>query len=425
MKIKNLALVTALFLSVTAIAQKDDIKAAEKALRTGNPTEAKAALDKIEYMVINLDSPTKAHYYFLLGNTNLELAKKNIEEAKSLVAAAKAYNELKSTEASSGKNKYTGQAETSLIEVKRLLTNNAIADSNAKRYKESAQKLYEVYGLDKKDTTILYYAAGTAINGEDYDSALSYYKMLKDLKYSGKATNYLAKNKSNGQEETFASMKDRDFSVKIGTHEAPRTENVASKRGEIVKNIALILNQKGDLAAAKRAVEEAIQANPGDTGLYTAGMEVALKANDYPTYKKYAQEALAQDPNNADLFYNLGVISGQANDKQAKIDAEGYYLKAIQIDPRYKNAYLNLGVLKLDGEKEIVDQMNKLGTSAADMKKYEALKTKRENLYKSAIPHLEKAYELFESDKDIKNTLLNMYNALDMTDKYKALKAKN
>lgn len=82
MKIKNLALVTALFLSVTAIAQKDDIKAAEKALRTGNPTEAKAALDKIEYMVINLDSPTKAHYYFLLGNTNLELVRKILKKQK-------------------------------------------------------------------------------------------------------------------------------------------------------------------------------------------------------------------------------------------------------------------------------------------------------------------------------------------------------
>nr|WP_305069629.1 hypothetical protein [Flavobacterium covae] len=38
MKIKNLALVTALFLSVTTNAQKEDIKAAEKALRSGNPT---------------------------------------------------------------------------------------------------------------------------------------------------------------------------------------------------------------------------------------------------------------------------------------------------------------------------------------------------------------------------------------------------
>ena len=142
-------------------------------------------------------------------------------------------------------------------------------------------------------------------------------------------------------------------------------------------------------------------------------------------YKKLVSEVLVKDPNNADLYYNLGVISSQSGDKQAKIDAEGYYLKAIQIDPQYKNAYMNLAVLKLDGEKEIIDAMNKLGTSDADNKKYEALKAKRTAMYKAAIPYLEKAYDLFAGDKDIKQTLLNMYYALDMSDKAKALKAKN
>jgi hypothetical protein len=32
--------------------------------------------------------------------------------------------------------------------------------------------------------------------------------------------------------------------VKLGTHEKPRTEAIPSKRGEIYKNIALILVQK-------------------------------------------------------------------------------------------------------------------------------------------------------------------------------------
>lgn len=424
MKFKNLAIATALFATVATFAQKDEVKAAEKALKSGNATEAKSTLESIEYKIINVDDALKAQFYYVLGNSNLELAKANKEEAKNLLAAAKAYNELESIESNSGKAKYSAQAQESLKEVKRLLTNSAIADNNAKNYKESAKKLFEVYGLDKKDTIMLYYAASTAVNGQDYDTALDYYKKLKDLKYSGKGVSYLAVNKANGEENTFNTAKERDLAVKIGTHEKPRTEQIPSKRGEIVKNIALILNEKGNLPAAKKAIEEAIQSNPGDMGLYTAGMEVALKANDYPTYKNLAQTALAKDPNNADLYYNLGVISGQSNDKQAKIDAEGYYLKAIQIDPQYKNAYMNLAVLKLDGEKEIVDAMNKLGTSAADMKKYDALKVKREGMYRSAIPYLEKAYDLFTGDKDIKATLLNMYNALDMTDKYKALKAK-
>jgi hypothetical protein len=111
--------------------------------------------------------------------------------------------------------------------------------------------------------------------------------------------------------------------------------------------------------------------------------------------------------------------------KDGKDDAEKNYIKAISIDPKYKNAYMNLTVLKLEGESKLVEEMNKLGTSAADNKKYEVLKTKRQNLYKSALVYLEKAEELFVGDKEVRATLLNVYNALDMTEKYKALKAKN
>ena len=52
------------------------------------------------------------------------------------------------------------------------------------------------------------------------------------------------------------------------------------------------------------------------------------------------------------------------------------------------------------------------------------LKNQRLGLYKSALPFLEKAQELFVGDPDIKSTLLNVYNALDMSEKAKALKAK-
>lgn len=425
MKIKNLAIATALMSSVATFAQKDQLKAAEKSLKSGNPAEAKEILTGIENMIVNAEETQKAQYYFILGSANLELAKKKTEEDKNLSNAANAYLKSIEIENNIGKAKYTAQAETSLKEVKGLLTNSAVADNNAKKFKESALKLHEVYNIDKKDTIMLYYAASNAINAQDYDLALNYYQKLKAINYSGKATNYMAKNKASGQEETFASAKERDLSVKLGTHESPRVEQVPSKRGEIAKNISLILIEKGDVPAAKKAVAEARKANPDDTSLILSEADLYLKTKDYEMYKKLVSEVLIKDPNNADLYYNLGVISSQSGDKQAKIDAEGYYLKAIQIDPQYKNAYMNLAVLKLDGEKEIIDAMNKLGTSDADNKKYEALKAKRTAMYKAAIPYLEKAYDLFAGDKDIKQTLLNMYYALDMSDKAKALKAKN
>lgn len=424
MKIKNFALAAALFVSVASFAQKDEVKSADKALKNGNAEEAKSILEKVESMIVNSDDALKAQYYFVLGNSNLELAKAKKEETKNLLGAASAYNHLLEVEKNSGKSKYTSQAQTNLTEVKQLLRNDAVNDYNAKKYKESAKKLYEVYNLDKKDTTMLYYAASTALSGQDYESALDYYKKLKDINYSGKATNYYAKNKISDQEETFVNKVTRDQAVKLGSHSTPRDEKIESKRGEIAKNISLILIEKGDVPAAKKAVSDARKSNPNDVSLIMSEADLYLKTNDYVTYKNLISEVLAKDPNNADLYYNLGVISSQSKDKQAKIDAEGYYLKTIQIDPKYKNAYINLAVLKLEGEKEIVEAINKLTTSPADSKKYTALKAKQQDIYKSTIPFLEKAYDLFPGDKDIKSTLLNMYNALDLTEKAKALKAK-
>lgn len=425
MKIKNLVLSASLVFSVASFAQKDELKTAEKALKAGNPTEAKTALSQAESLIGNAEDAQKAQFYFLKGNTGLELAKKNIEQSKNLLESAKAYNDLLEIEKKTGKSKYTAQAQDALKEVKRELTNSAIADNNDKKYKESALKLYQSYLLDKKDSIMLYYAAGTAFNAQDYDLALDYYTKLKDINYSGKATNYLAKSKISEQNEPFQSKKDRDAAVKLGTHENPIEEFEPSKRGEIYKIISLIYIQKGDVATAKKAIVDARKTNPDDTSLIISEADLYLKTNDFDTYKKIISEVVAKNPNNADLWYNLGVISGQSKDLNAKAEAEKYYIKVIEIDPKYKNAYTNLAILKLDGEEKIVEEMNKLGTTPADNKKYDALKLKRQGMYKSALPYLEKAEELFAGDKDIKSTLLNVYNALDMTDKYKALKAKN
>jgi tetratricopeptide (TPR) repeat protein len=149
--------------------------------------------------------------------------------------------------------------------------------------------------------------------------------------------------------------------------------------------------------------------------------DLYLKANDMVTYKKLISEALEKNPNNADLVFNLGVIS--YNNKEL-VDAEKYYLRTIEIDPKYGNAYLNLAILKLDSEKSLIDKMNKLGTSPADTKKYDVLKKQREDVYKSAIPYLEKVTELDSENVEAIKTLIGVYNALEMTDKAKALKEK-
>ncbi|CAA9199441.1 tetratricopeptide repeat protein [Flavobacterium collinsii] len=420
MKSKYVILASALLISVATFAQKDQIKSAEKALKSGDAQGALTILKDAENMVINAKDVEQAQYYFVKGNAYLDLANKKVEEGKNLSLAAETYKKLIDVEKASGKVKYSTQAATSIIEIKGKLINAAIADSQATKHADGAKKLYDAYLLDKKDTINLYYAASTAVNAQDFDLALPMYEELKKLNYSGKGTSFTAVNKISGSEDGFNNAKDRDLAVKLGTHEKPKTEAIPSKRGEIYKNLALILVQKGRSEDAKQAIADARKANPEDSSLILTEANLYLESKDYETYKKLVGEALQKDPNNADLVFNLGVISANAKNNA---DAEKYYLKAIEINPNYANAYLNLAALKLEAEKPIIDEMNKLGTTAKDMKRYDVLKAQRESVFKGVIPYLKKANELDPKNEDVSKTLLGVYKALEMTAEAKALKA--
>jgi uncharacterized protein HemY len=89
-----------------------------------------------------------------------------------------------------------------------------------------------------------------------------------------------------------------------------------------------------------------------------------LQTKDYETYKKLINEVLKESPNDADLVFNLGVLSANAKDV---VNAEKYYARTIN---QYVNAYINMAALKLEAENAVIAQMNKLGNSDKDMKRY-------------------------------------------------------
>jgi tetratricopeptide (TPR) repeat protein len=424
MKSKYVVLTAALLVSLSNFAQKDQIKAAEKALKNGNSAEAISVLTQAETSIGAAEAAEKAQFYFVKGNAHIDLANKKTELSKNLSEAAKAYQEVLSVEKTSGKSKYTSQAQSAIADIKNQLINAAVDAGNSKDYKTAAKMLYQTYELDKTDIEKLYYAGNYAFNGEDYETALRYYEECKKLNYSGEGMGYYAKSAINEQEEFFgstaASKTDRDTKVRLKLYTNPRDEKIPSKKGEILKNIALILVQQGKIDQAKLALSDARAANPDDTSIAMTEANVYLELNDFAMYKTLVTEVLAKNPNDADLLYNLGVIASKTNASEA----EGYYKKAIEINPNFTNAYLNLAILKLDADKKMIEEMNKLGTSEKDNKRYEVLKKQRSDMFNSALPYLEKAFDLDPKNEDVATTLLNVYGALEMTDKKKALKAK-
>ena len=140
--------------------------------------------------------------------------------------------------------------------------------------------------------------------------------------------------------------------------------------------------------------------------------------NDTENYKRLINEALAKSPNDKILLFNLGVTSGNANQLE---DAEKYYKRVIEIDPKYTDAYLNLSDIILKPDSKIVKDMNNLGVSAKDQKQYEVLKAERQKLFNKAMPVLEKAYELDPTNEVVKSNLKSVYSFLELNDKVKAM----
>lgn len=436
MKIKQIIIASTLLVSVASFSQKDELKAlkkiyAKEEIKGADLTEYKSLVAKLEPIAIEegdkiyagfYKSMTPVLEYFALDKTmtplQIQMAMMKFVNPKSISDLATGLNNTLDYEKKVGKKIQTDDIIETIGFIKPDLLNYAIRLGNEKKHKEAGAVLYSIYQLDKKDTDNLYYAANYAVNGQDYENSLKYYRELKSINYSGEKTLYIAKNKVTGQEENYTKKEDRDNLVRLGTHTNPREEKEPSKKGEITKNIALILVELDRKDEAKAALADARKENPDDVNLITYEADIYLKMNDTENYKRLINEALAKSPNDKILLFNLGVTSGNANQLE---DAEKYYKRVIEIDPKYTDAYLNLSDIILKPDAKIVKDMNNLGVSAKDQKQYEVLKAERQKLFNKAMPVLEKAYELDPTNEVVKSNLKSVYSFLELNDKVKAM----
>lgn len=377
-------------------------------------------MQSLEGSISSADDKYKAQYYFLDGKANYEEAKKGGDADAAYQKAVESFKELIAVEKESGREKYTGEASQLIQSISADLVNSAVEDNQNQDYAAAAKKLYMAYQLDTNNQDYLYYAASSAVNGEDYDTALKYYIELKELGYTGETTRYYATNKESGEREELP-QDQRDLMIKAGTHEKPEDEKTESRFPEIVKNIALIYSQQGDSQKAVEAVKEARKVDPEDVNLLMTEANLYIKLDQKDKFKEVMEQAIQKDPSNPMLYYNLGVITGEQGNKE---QAKKYYEKAIELDPENEASYMNIASLILSEEVAIVDEMNSLGTSQADNKRYDELKDKREGLYKEAVPFLEKILDMNPNSAEATKTLMNIYGSIGEDAKYKELKTK-
>lgn len=416
---KQLIILSAFFISMTLFAQNDELKTAEKAVKSNDFATAITAINQAEGLIANADQKTKAKFYYLKGMALYQngAPQANIEQ----VGAA--FNQLISYENETNKPKYSAEVgqllNKMIVSVAESASNNynkAIETKENTDYLKAAKEFQQVYALSPRDTSYLDNAALVYYFAKDYDTSIKLYEQLLDLKYTGITTVYVATDKASGEDVVYGDKKAMDLQVKLGLAQNPREEKKDSRREMIFKNLAQNYSDKGNNEKALEIISKGRTEFPSSYSLLIDEANIYYKAGDNAKFKERLEEAIRLNPTEPTLYYNVGVM----NMDQKNIDeAIKNFEKAIELKPDYADAYNNIGAAIIEKAAPIIDEMNK---SLADFKKYDKLQAQQFDIYRKALPYYEKAYELNPNSINVVQTLMGLYENLDMSAKLAEIK---
>jgi len=418
---KNHKLIVIIFTLIffNSFAQKKELKAVEKALKTKDFVAAKENIVEVEkYDLQDADNKIKIKYHYLKGVSYYADGESSLADA---YLALDNFKKVISLEEELTYKNYTEKVRPLKSAMLNKFVENAKGALDLKDYKTSYANLESAFRVSPSDTLYLYNAALLATETKDFDVAMDFYRELEDLGFTGVSTNYYAIEVETGEEQSFASESNRDLFVKAGSHKDGRNELTVSVQLNVFRSMAAIYKNLGDTDNALSYIYKAKEISSEDINLILLESNIKWELGDVEAYKVLISQALKIDPSNADLLFNLGVVSAN-NDEIQK--AKMYYDKAIKVDPKYTKAYLNMAALILGQEAGIIEEMNSLGTSNADYNRYDDLQDLRNDIYNEAVPYLLTILTNEEDNISAAKTLRNIYSTLGDDVNYKLMKEK-
>ena len=411
---RNIILIIFLSLCFNIQAQKKELRKIDKLVTESFFKEANSELQNFKSLILSSEDKYKAQFYFYDAKVSNE-----IDEYENAINSLNELNKLNPTSSLPSKIQID-YSNLSLI-IANDIVNAAIKDNQEENYLEGAKKLIMAYEMDKEEyIDYLYFAAGSAVNGRDYDLSLEYYLKLKNMNYTGIVDEYYVTNVESGVEEKVANQTEYELLKNSNDYTNPRIGQTQSRFPEIVKNIALIYLQQDKIDLAKEAIREAREVQPNDVTLLLNEADLFIRLSNAAKndeemliyrnkFKESMKIAIEIEPENGILYYNLGVISSRENEVD---DAENYYLKAISFKPDYTDAYLNLYNIYKGKDEAITQQMDKLGFSKEDTKKYDEFKKLRQIEWKKVLPIFDNWYEIDSKNIDCLKILSGINNVI-------------
>jgi len=393
MKIKFLMTGLLAFITASTFAQKGELNTAQAeyekfeglrsqmALALPSLNKAKESIDKAS---ANQKTAALPQTYAVKANVYGALAELDTVSTTSLPLFTTADEALKKAKELDAKGENKKLIDNANIILARYQLNKGVKEYQAQKY-DQAYKSFEFYrSVLPEDTNAMLYTGLAASNAKNYPAAITNYNKLVTTKYS-------------------------------------KNEGVYNDL------VMLYLNSK-DTTGALKTITDALVKYPNSADLRRTEIEISLQQGKQKEVIDKITSAIANDPKNKNLYYYAGLVYSNIGDAAAQKIAKApatskaalqtekdqnfqkaadMYKKAIEIDPNYFEANLNIGYVIISPAIDAYNAANKLPTN--QQKAYDAAMAKANAQFDLAKPYLLKAVELNPKSYDALNNLLTYY----------------
>jgi Flp pilus assembly protein TadD len=287
--------------------------------------------------------------------------------------------------------------------------------------------LFEAYLRKNDETKALSYI----------DQALKLYPTNKEL--IGTKINYFTSNKKFDealvayQELIAVDPKSSEAHVNIGIIYDKKMGDNDDKIASLTKSLNVgkgldekiesKANQIKEYSIERNKLADQLKKTPKNADIKNrlANAETFLKEQTANLEKLKAEKAAIQTTaaDKVKMQAELSDLKSQKNNNMNQ--AISWYNKGINLDANNADAYYNLGVIYLNDAIEIKKPYDDMNPSSEDFKKNgKALEDKFLARFKEAMPYLEKSYD-FRKDEVVKVSLENIYRLLKLEDKLKKI----
>lgn len=428
MKIKLLMAALLGLITVTAFAQKGELNNADKlfgdyttlstqktmaAIAATNLKNARASIDKASANEKTANLPLT---HALKAAIYASIAAQDTVPATATTAYATAAEALKKAKELDTKNENAKLIQQASLELAQYNLNKGVVEFQNKKYNEAYKSFDAARQIIPEDTTAILNTAIAAINAQNYSGAIANYNKLVTTNYSGKVHIY------NELPGLYLANKDTAGAIKsIGAGVEKYPTNAELRKTEIVVNL-----QTGQQNNLISKIEAAIKNDPKNKALYyyeglTYSQIAESAGKDLIKLQKAANKAAQAKPGG-----KTAADPQIAKLEQAKADnfnkAAEEYKKALEIDPNYFEAVLNLGYVIIAPAVDMYNAAQQLPVNQT--KAYSDAMAKVNAQFDLAKPYLLKAVELNPKSPDALTNLKSYYLGKKDTENANAVQKK-